>query len=110
VPSFDEGATDRAFATGLLAEMLVRPWRGSEPLASWRGDDDEVLLLGGLGPEVLAGVDQSTADPAGVLTAGGARVAMLELERHRLQPRGSVGIEIDEIEKPQVVAQLASTV
>jgi hypothetical protein len=35
---------------------------------------------------------------------------MLELERHRLQPRGSVGIEIDEIEKPQVVAQLASTV
>jgi hypothetical protein len=29
----------------------------SEPLASWRGDEDAVFLLGGLGAEVFAGVD-----------------------------------------------------
>src|SRR4051794_35339489 len=75
-------------------------------LASWRGDDDAIRLLAGLRPEAGADVDESVADPAGVLAVGEARVAVLELERDGLQSRRSVGVEINEEEEPQVVAQL----
>ena len=53
-------------------------------------------MLGGLGPEPLAGMDESAADPSGVLAVGEAGVAVLELDRNGLHSLGThQGYEIN---------------
>ena len=88
-----------------VAILIYRAAGGSERLGP-PVDDEAAVLLGHLCPERGAGSAEALANPRGVLAGGEPRVAVLELQRDRLDAGRPRRVERDEEEQAEIVPSL----